>query len=81
MTISKFRTLQDAQQAQWSIKTDRKYYQKLQELFNFYSRLFRFKKSPNGPFRYKTFKEAAAQESDWKIKWRVIEKDILKTQE
>ena len=66
MTIYKYRTFQEAREAQWVYRPDKQYYKKLRELFDFLSYL-PIPKSPRGVFRYATFREAAEQEIAWKV--------------
>lgn len=66
MTIYKYRTFQEAREAQWVYRPDKQYYKKLRELFDFLSYL-PIPKSPRGVFRYSTFQAAAEQEIAWKV--------------
>lgn len=64
MSIQKFRTLEDAEQAQWNFHPDKLYYQHIKELFRLGLKLSQ-SQFPHGVFKYKTLDSANKQKQQW----------------
>jgi hypothetical protein len=68
MTITRYKTLYEARKSHWEFNTDRAYYQKLRDMFQFFSQLQVKQVNPHGVFRYSSLKVAGEQEIVWKVK-------------
>lgn len=72
MTITKYKTLDDARKSYWEFSPDRAYYEKLRDMFQFFSQLQVNRVNPHGVFCYLSLKVAAKQEIAWKVKSTMI---------
>ena len=57
MPLYKYKTFEDAEKALWNFHPDKKYYDKISELWNFADKLSSIK-YPKGIFKYKSIEEA-----------------------
>lgn len=57
MTVYKYKTFKEAEQALWNFYPDKAYYKKVCELFDFADRLSPIR-YPEGIFKYRTIEEA-----------------------
>lgn len=57
MSIQKFKTFEEAEQALWNFKPDKEYYRQVREFYKLFAKLNKFS-YPKGVFKFKTFEEA-----------------------
>lgn len=64
MSIQKFKTLDEAEQALWCYNPDEKYFKQVRELFKLANRLCP-PDFPRGIFKYRTMEEANNAKQEW----------------
>jgi hypothetical protein len=67
MSIQKFKTFEEAEQALWNYHPDKKYYEQVRELYKLFAKLNKFS-YPKGIFKFKTFEEAEEHKMNAVIK-------------
>jgi hypothetical protein len=66
MTVFKYKTFEDAEQALWNFNPDERFFRKIHELF-FLAEKLNPVNYPPGVFKYKTFEEAQEQRLEWEL--------------
>lgn len=64
MPVHKYKTFQEARDAQIAAKPDAEYYKMLKSFYETFSKVFT-KKFPHGVYKFKTIEEAQKQKEDW----------------
>ncbi len=76
MTIQKFKTLPEAEEAQWNFNPDKQYYEKVRELFRLATKI-NPPNFPQGVFKYKTLEDANRQKMEWIVE-AALKKNVCK---
>ncbi len=64
MTIKKYKTFEEAEEALWCLNPDEKYFKNVLRLFD-NRLLINIRKAKRGVFKYKTFEEAEEERLKW----------------
>ncbi|KAA3617038.1 MAG: hypothetical protein D8M58_04425 [Calditrichaeota bacterium] len=64
MSVQKYKTLSEAEEALWNFYPDDKYYDEIRALFNLACKM-NPPNFPRGVFKYKTLEEANKQKMEW----------------
>ena len=64
MPVNKYKSFQDARDAQLVKNPDEKYYKMLSGFYNAFGKIFT-KKFPHGVFKFKNIEEAQKQKEEW----------------
>ncbi len=76
MTIQKFKTLPEAEEAQWCFNPDKQYYEKVRALFRLATKINPLN-FPQGVFKYKTLEDANRQKMEWIVD-AALKKNVCK---
>jgi len=64
MSLQKYKSFSEAEQALWCFKPDEKYFKQIKELFKLANRLCP-PNFPRGVFKYRTIEEANKDKEEW----------------